>query len=179
MGQLSKLHFAAGESYPNKFSDRHVSYVIYLKVKIRHCICYREKLIFRSTPNKAWYLTTKFTATWNNRTNSLRRSLSAGRSHSRPFRSPEPQRPSVSAGNQVSVTQFLVWNAIRLHPLTRWRGGRGGAQGERGDGVGKKGLTLSFFGSRFISRSVKTENPLPRCFFAPKPNGNACYPSYT
>ena len=30
-------------------------------------------------------------------------------------------------------------------------------------------------GSRFISRSVKTENPLPRSFFAPKPNGNACY----
>ena len=27
----------------------------------------------------------------------------------------------------------------------------------------------------FISRSVKTENPLPRSFFAPKPNGNACY----
>ena len=131
MGQLSKLHFAAGESYPNKFSDRHVSYVIYLKVKIRHCICYREKLIFRSTPNKAWYLTTKFTATWNNRTNSLRRSLSAGWSHSRPFRSPEPQRPSVSAGNQVSVTQFLVWNAIRLHPLTRWRGGTG-REGRRG-----------------------------------------------
>ena len=34
---------------------------------------------------------------------------------------------------------------------------------------------LSFFGSSFISRAVKTENPLPRSFFAPKPNGNACY----
>ena len=33
----------------------------------------------------------------------------------------------------------------------------------------------SFFGSSFISRAVKTENPLPRSFFAPKPNGNACY----
>ena len=33
-------------------------------------------------------------------------------------------------------------------------------------------------GSRFISRSVKTENPLPRSFFAPKPNGNACYAGY-
>ena len=30
-------------------------------------------------------------------------------------------------------------------------------------------------GSRFICRAVKTENPLPRCFFAPKPNGDACY----
>ena len=32
-----------------------------------------------------------------------------------------------------------------------------------------------FFGSRFISRAVKTECHLPRSFFAPKPNGNACY----
>ena len=30
-------------------------------------------------------------------------------------------------------------------------------------------------GSRFISRAVKTESLLPRYFFAPKPNGNACY----
>ena len=34
---------------------------------------------------------------------------------------------------------------------------------------------LSFFGYSFISRAVKTENPLPRSFFAPKPNGKACY----
>ena len=34
------------------------------------------------------------------------------------------------------------------------------------------------FGSRFISRAVKTESPLPRYFFAPKPNGNACYAGY-
>ena len=34
---------------------------------------------------------------------------------------------------------------------------------------------LSFFGSRFISRVAKTENPVPRSFFTPKPNGNACY----
>ena len=34
---------------------------------------------------------------------------------------------------------------------------------------------LSFFGSCFISRAAKTENPVPRSFFAPKPNGNACY----
>ena len=32
---------------------------------------------------------------------------------------------------------------------------------------------LSFFGSRFICRSVKTKNPLPRSFFAPKPNALA------
>ena len=37
---------------------------------------------------------------------------------------------------------------------------------------------LSLFGSRFISRAVKTESPLPRYFFAPKPNGSACYAGY-
>ena len=37
---------------------------------------------------------------------------------------------------------------------------------------------LSFFGSRFISRAVKTENPLPRSFLAPKLNGNAFYAGY-
>ena len=37
---------------------------------------------------------------------------------------------------------------------------------------------LSFFGSCFISRAAKTENPVPRSFFAPKPNGNACYAGY-
>ena len=37
--------------------------------------------------------------------------------------------------------------------------------------------TLSFLGSRFISRAVKTEN-LPLSFFAPNPNGNACYAGY-
>ena len=34
---------------------------------------------------------------------------------------------------------------------------------------------LSFFGARSISRAAKTENPVPRSFFAPKSNGNACY----
>ena len=37
---------------------------------------------------------------------------------------------------------------------------------------------LSFFGSRSISRAAKTENPVPRSFFAPKPNGNACYEGF-
>ena len=36
----------------------------------------------------------------------------------------------------------------------------------------------AFFGSCFISRAAKTENPVPRSFFAPKPNGNACYAGY-
>ena len=35
--------------------------------------------------------------------------------------------------------------------------------------------SVSFFGSRFISRAVKTENALPRSFFSPEPNRNACY----
>ena len=33
-------------------------------------------------------------------------------------------------------------------------------------------------GCRLISRAIKTENPLPRSFFVPKPNGNACYAGY-
>ena len=33
-------------------------------------------------------------------------------------------------------------------------------------------------GSRLISRALKTETPLPRSRFAPKPNGNACYAGY-
>ena len=38
---------------------------------------------------------------------------------------------------------------------------------------------LPFFGSRFISRAAKTENPVPRwAFFAPKLNGNVCYARY-
>ena len=52
---------------------------------------------------------------------------------------------------------------------------------ERGTRVkerAKSGISkslLSFFGSCFISRAFKTENPVPRSFFAPRPNGNACY----
>ena len=34
---------------------------------------------------------------------------------------------------------------------------------------------LSFFASRFISRAAKTENLVPRSFFAPKQHGNACF----
>ena len=37
---------------------------------------------------------------------------------------------------------------------------------------------LSFFGSCFISRAAKTENPAPPSFFTPKPNGNACNAGY-
>ena len=45
---------------------------------------------------------------------------------------------------------------------------------ERGE-VGEEREETSLFGSCFISRAVKTENPVPRSFFAPKLNGNACY----
>ena len=40
--------------------------------------------------------------------------------------------------------------------------------------------SVSYFGSRFIFRAAKAENPVnvPRAYFAPKPNGNACYPDY-
>ena len=36
----------------------------------------------------------------------------------------------------------------------------------------------SFFGSPFISRAAKTENLVPRSFFAAKQHGNACYAGY-
>ena len=56
---------------------------------------------------------------------------------------------------------------------------KNGPSKRAGRGWGKKLplplLPLSFFGSRFISRGVKTESPLPWSFFAPKTNGNACY----
>ena len=53
------------------------------------------------------------------------------------------------------------------------RAGRGWAIGL--DPLPLPSPLFHFFGSRFISRAAKTENPVPRSFFAPKPNGNACY----
>ena len=52
--------------------------------------------------------------------------------------------------------------------------GLGANNGERESKTARKMAQVKFFGSRFISRAVKTKNPLPRSFFAPKPNGNAC-----
>ena len=43
------------------------------------------------------------------------------------------------------------------------------------NGASKRG---AFFGSRFISRAAKTENLVPRSFFARKQHGNACYAGY-
>ena len=40
------------------------------------------------------------------------------------------------------------------------------------------GTSLESKTARFISRTVKTENPVPWSFFAPKLNGNACYAGY-
>ena len=44
---------------------------------------------------------------------------------------------------------------------------------ERGRRV--KNRAKSWARSRSIFRAVKTKNPFPRSFFAPKPNRNACY----
>ena len=52
---------------------------------------------------------------------------------------------------------------------------------ERGEGGEERKETAllllppppSFIGFRFISRAAKTENPVPRSFIAPKPNGKA------
>ena len=61
---------------------------------------------------------------------------------------------------------------------------KNGVSTRAGRGWGKKEgnacrqTPLSFFGSCFISRTAKTENPVPLSFFAPKPSGNACYAGY-
>ena len=55
------------------------------------------------------------------------------------------------------------------------RGGEGGEGGGKWDSLELQYLPLLFFGSRFISRAAKTENLVPRSFFAPKQHGNACY----
>ena len=57
------------------------------------------------------------------------------------------------------------------------RAGRGGEE-RNGNFLPLPLPTLSLFGSCFISRAAKTENPVPRSFFAPKPKGNACYAGY-
>ena len=54
---------------------------------------------------------------------------------------------------------------------------RGKERGTRVKERAKNGASKSN-GSCFISRAAKTENPVPRSFFAPKPNGNACYAGY-
>ena len=46
---------------------------------------------------------------------------------------------------------------------------------ERGGGGEEMLPPLSFFGTRSIYREAKTKNPVPRSFFAPKPNRNAGY----
>ena len=61
---------------------------------------------------------------------------------------------------------------------------KNGASRRAGRAWGRKKGTLLFpspslFGSRFISHVSKTENPLSRSFFAPKPNINACYAGHT
>ena len=60
---------------------------------------------------------------------------------------------------------------------------KNGAVKERGGGGEERKVPLPlppllFFGSRLISRAIKTETPLPRSLFAPKANGNACYAGY-
>ena len=53
-------------------------------------------------------------------------------------------------------------------------GGGGWGRKEGNASVSPPLPPLSFVGSRLISRAIKTETPLPRSLFAPKPNGNAC-----
>ena len=62
---------------------------------------------------------------------------------------------------------------------------KNGASKRAGRGWGRKEgnvppppPTFIFWLSSFISRAAKTENPVSRSFFAPKPNRNACYAGY-
>ena len=58
------------------------------------------------------------------------------------------------------------------------RAGRGGEERKETSFLPLPLPPLSFFGSCLISRAAKTENPVPRSFFTPKPKGNACYVGY-
>ena len=51
-------------------------------------------------------------------------------------------------------------------------------QGTRVKDQARNCSSKTFFGFRFISLAAKTKNPVPRSFFAPKPNGNACFERY-
>ena len=70
----------------------------------------------------------------------------------------------------------IVWNVAFVASVSvRFRSKE---RGMRVKDRGTNGASKRAGRGRFISRSVKTENPLPRSFFAPKRNGNACYAGY-
>ena len=77
-------------------------------------------------------------------------------------------------------------NNVRLaEPIRRLVCWRAGFSKSRGLSASKRSFLSHyplppplFFGSRTISLADKTENPVPRSFFSPKTNGNACYAGY-
>ena len=76
--------------------------------------------------------------------------------------------------NFLASPSVLLWLACVASVSVRLR------SKERGTRVKDcaKNDVIERAGSCFISRAAKTENPVPRSFFAPKPNGNACYAGY-
>ena len=75
--------------------------------------------------------------------------------------------PNITTNHAITYTDIACVASVSVRLRSK----------ERGTGVKDRATNgfLSFFGFRCISRAVKTENPVPRSFFAPKPNGNACY----
>ena len=73
-----------------------------------------------------------------------------------------------------TILKGQAWPACIASVSVRFRSKE---RGTRVKDRAKNGAS-KFFGSCFISRAAKTENPVPRSFFAPKPNGNPCYAGY-
>ena len=120
-----------------------------------------------------------------------RRSIKGGKSSVREclqaFSPPSPSSlPSffVFFVNFSPALYYLnAWNRLLAEPIKRYVRWRTQVFKSRGLSASVSFLPLplpplSFFGSCFISRAAKTENPVPRSFFAPKPSGNACYAGY-
>ena len=100
---------------------------------------------------------------------------------------------NVASNKSEACSSFSFRQPRSRPPLTRWKRGNdvivSNLRSEtiaceasvsvlfRSKGRAKNGASkpLSFFASRFISRAAKTENLVPRSFFAPKQHGNACY----
>ena len=81
--------------------------------------------------------------------------------------------PPYKSNRHISTCVLACVASVSVQFRNKERGTRVKDRTKHGTSKGAR-----FFGSCFISRAVKTENPIPRSFFAPKPNGNACYAGY-
>ena len=83
-------------------------------------------------------------------------------------------------GSRLQITGIISMGSVACvgSVSVRFRRKERGTRVKDREKSGASKRAGSLFGSRFISRAVKTESPLPRYFFAPKPNGNACFAGY-